>query len=116
MTASPPAAGANEVTLARLYLIRVVYILFFIPGTIIVWRALFEHEPMARGVFASMISAMFLLSFLVIRHPLKMLPILTLETVRKLMWLAFFGIPQLLSGPMTPQLSEDLLAVGCGPI
>ena len=108
----------SGVSLTRLYVIRIVYILFFIPGTIIVWRALFLQEPAARGVFSSMLAAMFFLSFLVIRYPLQMLPILILEMVWKIIWLLFFGLPQWLSGMAIPgsQLSRDLLSVGCGPI
>ena len=108
----------SEVSLTRLYVIRIVYILFFVPGTIIVWRALFLQEPSARGVFSSMLAAMFFLSFLVIRHPLQMLPILILEMVWKIIWLMFFGLPQWLSGMAIPgsQLSRDLLSVGAGPI
>ena len=108
----------SEVSLTRLYVIRIVYILFFVPGTIIVWRALFLQEPSARGVFSSMLAAMFFLSFLVIRHPLQMLPILILEMVWKIVWLAFFGLPQWLAGLALPgsQLSRDLVGVGGGAI
>ena len=118
--AGMPAPNATEtesgVSLGRIYAIRIVYILFFIPGTVIVWNGLFDHEPTARGVFASMLGAMFLLSFLVIRYPLQMLPILMLEAFWKLLWLVFFGAPQWLAGAITPQLHRDLLSVGGGPI
>ena len=106
----------HEVSLTRLYVIRVTYMLFFIPGTAIVWRALFQNDPMNRGVFASMLGALFLLSFLIIRYPLKMLPILILECIWKLVWLAFFGLPQWLSGVRPPQLREDIFMVGGGPL
>ena len=60
--------------------------------------------------------ALFLLNVLIIRNPLKMLPVLLLECVWKLVWLAAFGLPQLISGVGSPRLSEDIYAVGLGPV
>lgn len=100
----------------RLKVMRGVYLLMLIPGFIVVPPLIFAHDPMNRGVFASMLIALFLLSFLILRYPLKMLPILLLECVWKAIWLAFFGLPQWLAGTTTPQLREDLWMVGLGPV
>lgn len=106
-------AGASR---ARLWVIRGAFFLMFIPGLMIVPPLVFAHDPMNRGVFASFLISLFLLSFLVIRYPLKMLPILLLEFVWKAIWLAFFGLPQWLAEVGSPKLSEDIWAVGLGPI
>lgn len=100
----------------RLRVMRGTYLLMLIPGFIIIPPLVFAHDPMNRGVFASMLIALFLLSFLVIRYPLKMLPVLLLEFVWKAIWLIFFGVPQWTAGTMTPQLSKDLWMVGLGPV
>ena len=100
----------------RLKVMRGVYLLMLIPGFIIIPPLIFSHDPMNRGVFASMLIALFLLSFLIIRYPLKMLPILLLECVWKAIWLAFFGLPQWMAGVTAPQLKEDLWMIGLGPI
>jgi hypothetical protein len=112
------ASAENGVTRVRLVVIRVAYILLFIPGTFIVSRMLFDHEPTARGVFASMVCALCPLSLLVIRYPLQMLPLILLECVWKLIWLVFFGLPQWMAGLALPGslLSRDLIFVGGGPI
>lgn len=101
---------------ARLNVIRGAFILMFIPGLMIVPPLIFAHDPMNRGVFASFLIALFLLSFLVIRYPLKMLPVLMLELVWKAIWLFSFGLPQWLAGVGSPKLSEDIWAVGLGPV
>ena len=95
---------------------RAVYVLLFIAGIYVIGRIFVYAVPMERGVFASMLIALFLLNPLVIRHPLKMLPLLLLECVWKLIWLAAFGLPQLLSGVGSPKLGEDIYSVGLGPI
>jgi hypothetical protein len=100
----------------RLRLIRTLYVLMLIAGFFIIGRILLSPPAMERGVFASMLIALCILSLLVIRNPLKMLPILLLELVWKAIWLAFFGLPQWLAGVGSPKLGEDIWAVGGGPI
>ena len=114
--AMPADSVADGVSRIRLRVIRIVYVLMFIPGTFIIGRILLNPPAMERGVFASMLIALCLLSFLVIRNPLKMLPVLLLEFVWKAIWLAFFGLPQWLAGTGSPKLGEDIWAVGGGPI
>ena len=95
---------------------RTVYVLLLIPGVWIIGQILLNPDPLNRGVFASMLIALFLSSFIIIRNPLKMLPILLLECVWKLIWLVAFGLPQHLSGIGSPKLGEDIYMVGLGPI
>jgi hypothetical protein len=112
----PKDSVADGVSLIRLRALRIVYVLLTIAGTFVVGRILLNIAPMERGVFASMLIALFLLSFLVIRNPLKMLPLLLLEFVWKTIWLMAFGLPQWISGTGSPRLAEDLIGVGAGPI
>ncbi len=114
--AGPANSVADGASKIRLRVIRTVYVLMFIPGFFIIGRILINPPAMERGVFASMLIALCLLSFLVIRNPLKMLPLLLLECVWKAIWLVSFGLPQWLAGTGSPKLSEDIWAVGLGPI
>ena len=106
----------DGVTGIRLRVMRTAYVLLFVAGIFIIGRIFMNPAPMERGVFASMLIALFLLSVLIIRNPLKMLPLLLLECVWKLIWLAAFGLPQLISGVGSPRLGEDIYAVGLGPV
>jgi hypothetical protein len=105
--------GATRI---RLRVMRVAYVLLFLAGIFVIGRIFLNPMPMERGVFASMLIALFLLNVLIIRNPLKMLPVLLLECVWKLVWLAAFGLPQLISGVGSPRLGEDIYAVGLGPV
>jgi hypothetical protein len=112
----PADSVADGATRIRLLVMRTVYVMMLIPGFIIIGRILLNPAGMERGVFASMLTALFLLSFLVIRNPLKMLPVLLLEFVWKAIWLFAFGLPQWLAGTGSPKLGEDIWQVGLGPV
>lgn len=114
----PPDSASvdSDVSRVRLNVMRGFYLLLTIAGTFIIGRMLLQYDSVERGVFASMLVAMWLLSLLVLRNPLKMLPIILLEFVWKTIWLFAFGLPQWLAGVGSPRLSEDLLSVGGGPI
>lgn len=114
--AGPADSVADGASSIRLRVIRIIYVLMLVPGFFIIGRILIGPPALERGVFASMLIALFLLSFLVIRNPLKMLPVLLLECVWKAIWLFAFGLPQWFAPIGSPKLGEDIWAVGLGPI
>ena len=72
-TASPaaPASVESEVSLARLYVLRALYLLLVIGGGIQFLPQLIGHEPTARGVIPSMLGAMWVLACFGLRYPLQ---------------------------------------------
>ena len=116
LVTGPADSVADGVTKFRLRLMRTVYVLLIIPGIWIIGKIFVTPVPMDRGVFASMLTALFLSSFLIVRNPLKMLPLVLLEFVWKIVWLLAFGLPQWLSGTGSPRLGEDIYMVGTAPI
>ena len=112
----PMDSVEDGATRIRLRVMRTAYVLLFLAGIYVIGRMFMNPIPMERGVFASMLTALFLLNVLIIRNPLKMLPMLLLECIWKLVWLAAFGLPQLISGVGSPRLGEDIYAVGLGPV
>lgn len=104
----------SEVSLARLYVIRVTA-LFAIYGLFSTVTALFDHSPSDRGVHKALISGLWVMALFALRYPLKMVPIFLFELVWKTVWLFAFGLPQWFSGSSSPQLRGDLWSIGAFP-
>jgi hypothetical protein len=86
----------NEVSLARLYFLRLLYLLNCLFLGADVWPALFRQAgswDSIQGVAYSFWAALSLLSLIGLRYPLQMLPILLMQFVYKCVWLLFIAIP-----------------------
>ena len=105
----------NEVSLARLYVIRLTALLA-IYGLFSTVVTLVDHAPSDRGVHKALISGLWLMALFALRYPLKMVPILLFELVWKTVWLLAFGLPQWWSGTGSPQLRQDLWGIGAFPL
>src|SRR5580692_7208355 len=112
-TVSPSAAAPieSEVSLARLYVLRAMYLLLVIGGAIVFLPQLIGHEPTARGVISSMLAGVWVLACFGLRYPLQMLPLLLFELVWKTIWLIDYGLPQRTAGVNTAQFTEDFKAI-----
>lgn len=111
-----PAHVESEVSLARLYALRAMYLLLVIGGAIVFLPQLIGHEPTARGVIPSMLAAVWMLACFGLRYPLQMLPLLLFELVWKTIWLIDYGLPQRMAGVNTTQFTEDFKAIALGPL
>jgi hypothetical protein len=67
--------------------------------------------PLYEGVVLCLLTAMSLLAFLGLRHPVAMLPVLLFETAWKLLWLALVALPKAAAGSLGPAAAE--VAVNC---
>ena len=105
----------REVPLWRLYLMRAIAVPFIISGFTNYLPKLLDPDPTGRGMTISMLGGLWVLAFLVLRHPLLMLPIYLYEFVWKTIWLLAFGLPQWRAGRVDPQLSQDLWEIGLFP-
>ena len=111
-----PPAFQSGVSIARLHVLRATYLLMIVGlGTLMV-PVLFDHEPMARGVIPSLLSAVWVLAFVGLRYPLQMLPLLMFELVWKTIWLVSFGLPQWSSGQLPPSFADDFQSILFGVI
>ena len=117
-TVSPSAAAPieSEVSLARLYVMRALYLLLVIGGGIQFLPQLIGHEPTARGVIPSMLGAMWVLACFGLRYPLQMIPVLLFELLWKTIWMVDYGLPQWRAGVNTTQFTEDFKAIAIFPV
>jgi hypothetical protein len=107
---------AADVPLWRLHLLRANYLIWAVAGFFMVLPRLLDADATARGMVPSMLGGLWVMSFLGLRYPLQMLPIFLFEFTWKSIWLLAFGLPQWMSGMGSPSLSDDLIAIGNGPL
>ena len=108
--------GDQEVSLARMYIIRAACLIFFIALGSSNLPDLIWPDPTARGMIPGILGGLWVMLAIGIRYPLKMMPIFLFEFVWKMIWLLAFGLPQWLAGTGSPRLREDLINIGLFPI
>ena len=104
----PTAAG---VSLPRLQLMRLGYLVMGVGLAVTKWPLIINHEgPWAplEGAVQAMLVALSLLSFLGLRYPVQMVPILLFEIVWKLFWMAVIALPLVATGQLDPANAELL--------
>lgn len=114
--AASASPAESELSLARLYVMRVIYFLIaFGEGSQVV-PALFSHEPTARGVIPALLSGLCLMCVLGLRYPRQMLPLLLFEMAWKYIWFFAFGLSQYMSGQVPPTFGDDFKAITAGVV
>jgi hypothetical protein len=96
-----PDARPGGLPVYRLNLMRVGYLVMGVGLALFKWPLLFGAAPslpVFEGVVAALLTAMSLLAFLGLRHPLAMLPILLFECGWKAIWFVAVALPHLLAG------------------
>jgi hypothetical protein len=94
-----------------------MFALFAVAGSLMHPQWLFaEPDLTRRGMIDGVVVGLWLLSFVGILHPLRMLPVLLFEFVWKSVWLLAFGLPGWMAGRGDPQFREDLWMIGLGPL
>ncbi len=101
---APPstATSATELSLARLHLMRAGYLLMGVGLVLVKWPLLPDAHslPLYEGVTLCLLTAMSLLAFLGLLHPVKLLPLLLFESAWKLLWLSLVALPRAISGDL----------------
>jgi hypothetical protein len=99
------AATPAQLSLPRLYLLRLGYLVLAVGLIAAKWPLIVNHQgpwPLFEGVETCMLVALSLLFFLGVRYPIKMLPILFFEIGWKIVWLAVIAVPALITGHIDP--------------
>ena len=97
-----PTAGLS---LPRLHTLRFGYLLMGVGLVLTKWPLIIKHDvpwPLMEGVETCMLVALSLLSFLGLRYPLQMLPILLFELGWKVIWVAVVVLPLWTRDQMDP--------------
>ena len=94
-----------EVSTARLYAMRALYLIITVGMGSIIWPLMFRHGPwgVMHSVANSMLAALTLCTLLGVRYPLQMLPLLLFELAWKTIWLLMIALPLWMSGQLSAE-------------
>lgn len=110
------AAAVTPLPTYRLNIMRVGFLVMGVGLALVKWPLFFKDGgvaslPVFEGVVAAILTAMSLLAFLGLRYPIQLLPLLVLESLWKLIWLAAVGLPKLVADEMTDETRNVFLSV-----
>ena len=106
----------QEVSLARIYVLRATYLLLVIGLGGMIVPDVVSHPVISRGVIPSLLGAVWVLAFVGLKYPLEMLPLLMFEFAWKSIWMVAYGLPQWSAGQLPPTFAEDSFNIGLGVI
>ncbi len=111
-TATPVRTARPELSLTRLYLMRGGYALMGVGLALVKWPLLPDAHtmPLYEGVTLALLTAMSFLALLGLRYPVKLLPLLLLESAWKLLWLSLVALPQAFNGDLGTAATETVFS------
>ena len=107
---------AQEVSLTRIYVLRATYLLLVIGLGGMIVPDVVSHPVISRGVIPSLLGAVWVLAFVGLKYPLKMLPLLMFEFAWKSIWMLAYGLPQWYASQLPATFAEDSFNIGVGVI
>ena len=100
---APPAPTTRSgLSVRRLNAMRAGYLLMGVGLALVKWPLLpgAHTLPLYEGVTLCLLTAMSVLAFLGLRHPVALLPVLVFESAWKLLWLALVALPRAVDGDL----------------
>ena len=113
-TAVSSRPAAREVSLFRLYTLRVAYLIMAGGLGLFVWPSVIRHTnefAIASGAEVAMLAGLGAIAALGLRYPLQMLPVLLFEVTWKAIYLTAFAYPVWSAHLITPAMAENIKAV-----
>jgi hypothetical protein len=103
-----------NVSLFRLYLLRVLYAVLALAEGSIQLPLFLHHAPwtLNSGMAHSFLLALAILSIVGVRYPLQMLPLLIYEILWKLTWLVGIALPLWLANQLDADTRKALFEIG----
>ena len=105
---------AAELSLFRMYALRVAYLIMAGGLGVFVWPSVIRHSngfAIAHGAEVAMLAGLGAVAALGLRYPVQMLPILVFEVVWKAIYLIAFAYPAWSAHQVTAAMAEDIKAV-----
>ena len=117
-SATPPdsmnlPAKLIEISVFRLYLLRLFYLVMAFGLGVYIWPGVFHHTAefaTTKGVRIALLAGLGALATLGVRYPIRMMPILLFELAWRAIYLAAFALPVWLTGSLSDAMAEDVRA------
>ena len=104
----------HEVSLLRLYTLRLCYLILAVGLGLVIWPTVIHHSPeqaVTHGIQLSLFAGLGLTAVLGLRYPVQMIPLLLFELIWKAIYLLAFALPLWLAHQVTPAAASDIQAV-----
>src|SRR5580704_18131261 len=102
------------VSLARLFMLRVAYLIMAAGLAVFIWPRVFDHSPafaITSGGRCALLAGLGAVAALGLRYPLQMLPVLLFELTWKTIYLIAFALPLWSAHQINAAAAEDIKAV-----
>jgi hypothetical protein len=103
-----------EVSLFRLYTLRLCYLILAGGLGVYVWPVVLRHTAefaAVDGVRCALLGGLGLTAVLGFRYPVQMLPLLLFELIWKTVYLIFFALPLWRAHQITAAVAQDIQAI-----
>lgn len=103
-----------DVSLVRLYTLRLSYLILALGIGIYFWPAVIHHDAdfaLSQGIRYSLLAAIGLLAVLGLRYPVRMIPLLLFEITWKTIYLLAFALRLWTAHQLTPVAAQDVQSV-----
>jgi hypothetical protein len=108
------AFATGEVSLFRLYTLRLAYLIMAAGIGVFFWPAIIHHTnefAIAKGAQFALLGGLGLTAALGLRYPLQMLPILLFELTWKAIYLLFFALPLWSAHQIDAATADDIKSI-----
>jgi len=103
----------HEVSLVRLYTLRICYLILAVGLGLYMWPSVLHHTAdlaITHGIQFSLLAGLGLTAVLGLRYPVQMLPLLLFELIWKTIYLLAFALPLWSAHQVTAAAAEDIRA------
>ena len=110
----PSNAAITELSLLRLYTLRICYLILAAGLGTYIWPTVLHHTSelaLVKGVQLALLAGLGLTAVLGLRYPVQMLPLLLFELVWKAIYLIFFAVPLWSAHQITDAAAEDIKSI-----
>ena len=107
-------AAQSELSLFRLYTLRLAYFVMAAGIAVFFWPNVIHHTSefaALHGIQFALLGGLGLVAALGLRYPAQMLPILLFEFTWKIIYLAAFAVPLWREHQITPAVADDIKSV-----